>query len=205
VVSFNDQILVYCAGLTPSVTALPITDFKIDSDGNILFWNTAKLGTQPSAATLQAITDQQVSAYYAAQAVNAAQSQLGDTSTTNGRILQAIMGAANLTPAHVQARVAGTVSKSMQTLVTAILGLSTTQWNNVLANLFAGNPAPWQLDQGPNITALSAVYVALTNSSGTPVFANKFQQVVVCALYLQDNPTYLVNPTFDPTINISGT
>jgi hypothetical protein len=60
-------------------------------------------------------------------------------------------------------------------------------------------------DTGPNIGALSAIYASVVNASGTPVFTNKFQQIVVAALYCQDNPSYLVNPSWDATINISGT
>lgn len=51
-------------------TAVPLTDFRVDSAGGvetITFWNAAKLGAQPSDATLAAVTQAQ-----ADSAVNAA-------------------------------------------------------------------------------------------------------------------------------------
>lgn len=85
----------------------------------------------------------------------------------------------------------------------AIAGLSTAQWNNVVADLFAGSPAKWQLDNGPYAVSIGAGACFAIQSNGAFLF-NKFQQFDLAAIYCVDNPTYLVNPSFDPTINIPG-
>ncbi len=66
-------MLAWCWGLTPPVSAVPLIDFVVTerADGQgpqITVWNTATLGKQPTPAQLAAMTSQQVSTYYAAQA-----------------------------------------------------------------------------------------------------------------------------------------
>lgn len=78
-----------------------------------------------------------------------------------------------------------------------------TQKAKLIADLFGGSPAKWQLDVGANAAALSAVYAALAASNGLVTF-NAAQQMIMAAMYLQDNPTYLTNPAFDPTIHVLG-
>lgn len=82
-----------------------------------------------------------------------------------------------------------------------------TQKANIILDLFTGNIATgsqkWQQDAGLNAAALAAVYASLTASNGLTTF-NAAQQLIMAAMYTQDNPGYLVNPSFDPTINIAG-
>jgi len=82
-----------------------------------------------------------------------------------------------------------------------------TQKAHVIADLFTGSLAAgaqkWQQDPGPNAAAMSAVYAAITASNGLATF-NAAQQLIMAAMYVQDNPTYLVNPAFDATINVPG-
>lgn len=82
-----------------------------------------------------------------------------------------------------------------------------TQKANIIAALFTGNIATgsqlWQQDTGPNAAAMSAVYAAITASNGSATF-NAAQQLIMAAMYVQDNPMYLVNPSFDPTISVPG-
>lgn len=83
-----------------------------------------------------------------------------------------------------------------------------TQKANIIADLFTGNLATggqkWQQDAGLNAAALSAVYAAITASNGLATF-NAAQQLIMAAMYVQDNPNYLVHPSFDSTINVPGT
>ncbi len=62
-----DSVLVYCSGLPGSpVPRLP-GDVDMQDSGagpQIVVWNTARLGPQPTAQTLAAITQSQVDTYY---------------------------------------------------------------------------------------------------------------------------------------------
>jgi hypothetical protein len=82
-----------------------------------------------------------------------------------------------------------------------------TQKANIIADLFSGSLATgsqkWQKDPGPNAPSLAAVYAAITASNGLATF-NAAQQLIMAAIYVVDNPNYLVNPSFDPTISING-
>ena len=82
-----------------------------------------------------------------------------------------------------------------------------TQKANIIADLFSGNLATgsqkWQQDTGPNLVAMSAVYAAITASNGLATF-NAAQQMILAAMYCIDNPNYLVNPSFDSSINVPG-
>lgn len=77
----------------------------------------------------------------------------------------------------------------------------------VITDLFTGSVAAgaqkWQQDAGPNAASLSAVYASVTAANGLSTF-NVPQQLIMAAMYVQDNPRYLVNPVFDVTINIPG-
>ena len=201
-VNFTDSILAYC--YSNGVLARPFQDFVTSNLGlgpDILTWNLAI--PQPTSNQLAAVTSGQVTAYYTAYNSTQAQSQLADTTSANGRMLQAIMGGANLNPTNVSNYVVGVTPKSMYSIATSIFGLSSSQKTNLISNLFGGNPALYQKDVGPNAAAISAVYASITNASGVASF-NQAQQLIIAAMYTQDNPNYLVNPTFDPTINVSG-
>ena len=71
------QVLVYCINLSPPIAAVPLQDFVVaetidGSSSEITYWNTAKLGAQPSQATFDAITQSQVDTYYRTAAKAAA-------------------------------------------------------------------------------------------------------------------------------------
>lgn len=82
-----------------------------------------------------------------------------------------------------------------------------TQKALIILDLFTGNlgtgSQKWQQDTGPNAAAMSAVYAAITAPNGLATF-NAAQQLILAAMYTQDNPRYLVNPSFAPSINIPG-
>lgn len=90
--------------------------------------------------------------------------------------------------------------KSLYALGTAIAALTTAQQNNIWADLFGGTPPKYQSDVGPNAAAIGAVYLCTT----TPGVFTAPQKIGIAAFYVQDNPGYLIQPSFDPTINISG-
>ena len=54
-----------------------------------------------------------------------------------------------------------------------------------------------------NLQSIIAIYVNLQTGAAPPLAL--LLKTYLTALYCQDNPNYLVNPVFDPTINIPGT
>lgn len=94
-------------------------------------------------------------------------------------------------------------ARSMYAIAANVFALTSVQKANVIADLFGGTPPKYQQDLGPNAAAISAIYASLTNAAGVAVF-NQVQQLIIVAMYTQGNPTYLVTPSFDPTINIAG-
>ncbi len=100
------------------------------------------------------------------------------------------------------------IANDIFTLTTGAFNPSATlQKLAIITDLFTGNLATgsqkWQQDTGPNAAAMSAVYAAVTPPSAISVF-NPAQQLIMAAMYVQDNPLYLVHPAFDSTINIPG-
>jgi hypothetical protein len=90
------------------------------------------------------------------------------------------------------------------TLITQLNALTTAQKTNIWNDLTSGSPPKWELDAGPNASAIAVLQFIATltpSLSATDLLNAKVRGV---AMYVQDNPTYLVNPVFDPTINIPG-
>lgn len=98
----------------------------------------------------------------------------------------------------------GIVAVPAATLITNIGALNNNQKNNIWTD-FTTNKR-YQTDTGPNAgSLLLAAYLAntaLIGGSPTDLLNGK---ILAIALYVQDNPNYLVNPTFDSTINVPGT
>ena len=94
------------------------------------------------------------------------------------------------------------------TIGVAIAGLTTSQWSNIVTAFFAGSipssPPAWILHQGLNAAALGAIYVLAVTGAYTVTSLTKPQQIGVMAMICQDAPLTLVNPSFDPTINVAG-
>jgi hypothetical protein len=84
-----------------------------------------------------------------------------------------------------------------------IVALSTGQKTAVWADITSGSPPKWASDGGRNAAAIAVL--TLLGSSGTLSAADvREAKIRGVAMYCQDVPTYLVNPVFDPTINIPG-
>jgi hypothetical protein len=103
-VDIFDAILVLTQGVSPP--PVPRVDFAVADAGQgpqLTFWDADRLGPPPTAKQLAAVTAQQVTAYYQAQAQAAAQALLNDPGAT-GTALRAIYLAAGLTAAQVSAQ-----------------------------------------------------------------------------------------------------
>lgn len=81
--------------------------------------------------------------------------------------------------------------------------LSTTQKTEVWTDLSSGSPKKYYTDVGPNAAAIAALDWAASDSGATGA-ALTSARLRITASYVQDNPTYLVNPSFDPGINVPG-
>jgi hypothetical protein len=88
-------------------------------------------------------------------------------------------------------------------IYTDLGSLSINQRTAIWSNLTAGTPPLWTLDLGPNAATLYSFRFQATTGSLTVAERNDAQRWAV-AMYCQDNPKYLVAPTFDPTINVAG-
>lgn len=84
-----------------------------------------------------------------------------------------------------------------------IVALTTAQKNAIWTDLSSGTPPKWALDPGPNAAALAVLQFCAT--TGTLSAADITEaKVRAAAMYAQDNPRYLVSPSFDATINVAG-
>lgn len=74
-------------------------------------------------------------------------------------------------------------------------------WND----LQTGDPPRWALDRGPNAADLHTLWLFATQVGAiqTATDRQKCQQMLI-SIYTVDNPTFLCNPPFDPTIEIPG-
>lgn len=84
-----------------------------------------------------------------------------------------------------------------------LVALTTTQQTNAWNDLSSGTPKKYLLDVGPNAAAIGALDWAVTDSGATGA-SLLHARLRVGAMYVQDNPSYLVNPAFDPSINVPG-
>lgn len=85
----------------------------------------------------------------------------------------------------------------------AINALTATQQNNVWTDITSGTPPKWATDTGPNAAAIMGLNWSATASGATTANLNDAKRRLV-AMYCQDVPGYLVNPSFDATINVAG-
>lgn len=81
--------------------------------------------------------------------------------------------------------------------------LTAAQKTNVWADLAAGTPPKYLTDEGPNAAAIGVLDWAATDAGATGA-ALTAARLRIAAAYCQDNPGYLVQPPFDPSINVAG-
>lgn len=91
----------------------------------------------------------------------------------------------------------------LHALIGSLTALTSTQKKNISTDLFSGNPLKVLLDSGPNAAAIFAVYYSTQTATLSSADKN-LAELFAAAMYVQDNPFYLVNPSFDPTINVPG-
>lgn len=95
------------------------------------------------------------------------------------------------------------VTRPLFDLVTALNGLNATQKTNISNDLFGGSPAKWTQATGENSSSILVIFT-LTQTATLSTADKNLAKIHGTALYIQDYPNYLVNPSFDPTINVPG-
>lgn len=95
-------------------------------------------------------------------------------------------------------------ARTLLAIVTDLSALTSTQKSNVSGALFSPTNAPPILaDAGANAAAIWALY-AMVQLNGVTTADKNTIKLYAAAQYVQDNPAYLVNPSFDSSINIRG-
>lgn len=95
------------------------------------------------------------------------------------------------------------VPRPLLDIITALTNLSAAQKTAVWNDVTSGTPPKWALDAGPNAAAIAwaPTLITLSTIAAADVLNIKIKAV---AMYCQDVPRYLVQPAFDPSINIPG-
>ena len=98
-----------------------------------------------------------------------------------------------------------TVPRLQNSIAVQLFGLTSGQKNNIVTALFSGGTSPplWETDTGPSACTITAMTGAVIGSNGLVSF-NQFQQLLIAAIFVSDNPTWLINPVFDPSIMVPG-
>jgi hypothetical protein len=93
--------------------------------------------------------------------------------------------------------------RSLLDIITDLNALTALQKTAVWNDINSGSPPKWALDVGPNAAAIAVLQLFATMGvfSTAQMTDIKIRGV---ALYVSDNPLYLVHPAFDATIFIPG-
>lgn len=91
--------------------------------------------------------------------------------------------------------------RPLLTIYNAILALTGPQKLAIGADLF-GASQKWAENVGINRAGMGVIY--LITQLGLNATQTNLAKTMGAAMYVQDNPKYLLNPSFDPTINIPG-
>lgn len=93
--------------------------------------------------------------------------------------------------------------RTIYAIYTELGTLSATRQNTIWADVTAGSPPKWATDAGPNAAAIAAIHWSAANSGAAAAAVNDARRRLV-AMYVQDNPNYLVNPSFDQALSLAG-
>ena len=95
------------------------------------------------------------------------------------------------------------IPRPLYAIYNDLVALTTTQQANIWTDISSGTTPKYLIDTGRNTAALVVLdwVVRSSGATGAALTAAKFRAV---AMYVQDNPTYLIAPTFDATINVAG-
>jgi len=123
-----------------------------------------------------------------------------DPSATAGQITQGNQ-VASTWPTYNQK------TRDITAIYTDVRALSASQKNNITGpsgDLYSGTPMKALLDTGGNQNTIAALLTVRQCSFCTAAADRALNDNQVTALYTADNPYYLSQPAFDPTINVTA-
>jgi hypothetical protein len=94
-------------------------------------------------------------------------------------------------------------NQSLVNIYTAIQALTATQKTNISNDLFSGSPMKVLTDAGPNAASLAVLWYQ-TQTATLSTADKNLAKLLAAAMYVGDNPNYLVQPSFDTSINVPG-
>jgi hypothetical protein len=97
------------------------------------------------------------------------------------------------------------IERGLLAIYNDLNALSTAQKNAIWADFTGGTPAKWSTDLGPHADAVSALSIPAIVMHTSTAFTAAEQlaaRLRMVAAYLLDEPLYLRNPAFDPTVNV---
>lgn len=86
----------------------------------------------------------------------------------------------------------------------SIRALTNAQQDAIWNDLNSGSPPKFTQSRGSNQGAMSSLHWSVTSLAGASAAEKRNASSRIAAMHVMDNWTYLVNPPFDPTINIPG-
>lgn len=94
-------------------------------------------------------------------------------------------------------------TRTLSDLIAALQALTAAQKTNISNDLFSGSPFKVLTDTSSNESAIYVLYYN-TQTGGTSASDKNLAKLYAASLYVQDNPVYLIQPTFDSSINVPG-
>lgn len=93
--------------------------------------------------------------------------------------------------------------RGLYSIYVDINALSGTNKTAIWTDLTSGSPPKWALNTGQNQAAIVTLHWSAVNSGATAANLTD-ARMRLAACYVQDNPRYLVNPSFAAAVNIPG-
>jgi hypothetical protein len=96
------------------------------------------------------------------------------------------------------------VKKILWDIYQEVNALTTTQATNVWTDLNTGTPPKLAVDEGVTSPSIFTMHFLATAVAGLTATEKNEARRRMISFYVWDNPKYLVNPPFDPTIQIQA-
>lgn len=93
--------------------------------------------------------------------------------------------------------------RSLVSIYNDINSLTNSQKLNIWNDLTSGSPIKISTNKGNNAGNIFLIW-RITENTSLPIATVTDMKLTAITYYTQDNPNYLVNPSFDNTINIPG-
>lgn len=94
--------------------------------------------------------------------------------------------------------------RSLLAIYQDLNALTDLQRTAIWLDVTTGTPPRWATSDGPNAGTVMALSVPAIDLTGLTVAVQTRARMKLVAAYVLDRPKYLVNPSFDATINVPG-